>query len=172
MPNTELIISFLKIGAFSFGGGYTMIPFIQKEIIYRHQWIPLNDFIDIVGIAEITPGPIAINSSTFVGYRIGGVIGSLLSTVSVVLVPFLLVMMLAPFFLKIKDSPAVRRAFKGIRPAIIGLIASAAITLGKAAMIDIKSMIICIVVFVVVYRVKFHPVFGIIAAGMLGVILY
>ena len=87
----QLFFSFSKIGAFAFGGGYAMLPLIEHEIVINHHWITYNEFIDIIGISQMTPGPIAINASTFVGYKVGGVLGSITGTIGVVTISFILV---------------------------------------------------------------------------------
>ena len=87
----RLFIAFLKIGTFSFGGGYAMLPFIQNEIVDKNNWININEFMDIIGISQMTPGPIAINSATFVGYKLSGVLGSIMATLGVVFTSFILV---------------------------------------------------------------------------------
>ncbi len=168
----KLFISFLKIGAFSFGGGYAMLPLIEEEIIHTHGWLTATEFIDVLAISEMTPGPIAINSATFLGYRVGGVLGSMTATFAVVLPSFIVMSLIFHFITKFKDSPYVDWIFKGIRPVVLGLIAAAAVSVGKSAFVDIKAVIISIVIFVLVTFKKFNPILAIILAGALGVLLY
>ena len=101
----KLFLSFFKIGLFSFGGGYAMLPLIKKEIIEVHGWLTNAEFIDIIAISEMTPGPIAINSATFLGYRISGILGSVVSTIAVVLPSFIIMSLIFHFVNKFKDSP-------------------------------------------------------------------
>lgn len=168
----KIFLAFLKIGAFSFGGGYAMFPLLQKEIIENHQWLTSSEFTDIVAIAQMTPGPIALNSATFIGYKIHGLLGALAATLAVV-TPSLIIVLLICFFLKkFKNSQHIKWAFEGIRPAVLGLIASAAIFVAKDSFIDVKSVIIAMgIIYLIGYK-KLHPILGIIIAGISGVILY
>lgn len=168
----DIFLTFLKIGAFTFGGGYAMLPFIQMEIIDIHKWLTTGEFIDIIAIAEMTPGPIAVNSSTFVGYKIAGFWGSLAGTVGVVLISVLLSTIVAKYFFKFKDSPVLKSIFNGIRPAVIVLIASAVVSVGKVALMDIKSILICLGIFVSLVKFKLNPILGIVISGTLGALFF
>jgi chromate transporter len=168
----DLFITFFKIGAFSFGGGYAMLPLIEEEVIQVHNWIKPTEFIDILAISEMTPGPIAINSATFLGYKVAGVLGSAVSTLGVVLPSFIVMSVIFHFVYKFKESPYVEWVFKGIRPVVLGLIASAAVTVAKSTFVDIKSVIIAFLLFYIVTFKKFNPILAIVVAGGLGVLLY
>lgn len=172
MTLIKLFISFFKIGAFSFGGGYAMLPMIREEIIFKNNWITGDEFVDILAISQVTPGPVAINSATFLGYKISGILGAMTATFAVVLPSFIIILMIAHFLNKFKESKAVDYIFKGIRPAVIGLIMAAAITVGKDIFIDIKSIIIAISIFYLITFRKAHPILCITLAGVFGVILY
>lgn len=133
----QLFISYLKIGFFGFGGGYAMLALIQNEVVVQHAWMTNAQFADIVAVSQITPGPIAINSATYVGYTVGaqaggdwwGVLGAFVATFAVCMPSLTLMLFIARFFLKIKDNPIVEGAMKGLRPVVIGMIASAALLL-------------------------------------------
>lgn len=168
----NIFLSFLKIGGFSFGGGYAMIPFIEKEIVYSHGWLKSIEFIDIIAIAEMTPGPIAINSATFVGHKIASLEGAVAGTVGVVLVSFILLILTGRYMTKANDSEAIKNIFIGIRPAVLGLIFSAALSVGKTALIDLKSIIIAVVVLLSILKLKIHPIACVIMAGLVGYIVY
>lgn len=168
----NLFITFFKIGAFSFGGGYAMIPFIEKEVIEAHNWISATEFIDIIAISEMTPGPIAVNSATFLGYKVAGVAGSAVATLGVVLPSFIVMSMIFHFITKFKNSPYVDWVFRGIRPVVLGLIASAAVSVAFSTFVDIKSVFIAVVLFYIVTFKKFNPILAIVLAGLLGIILY
>lgn len=168
----ELFITFFKIGAFSFGGGYAMLPLIEEEVIQVHNWLTSTEFIDIVAISEMTPGPIAINSATFLGYKVAGIWGSIVATLGVVLPSFIVMSLIVHFIYKFKNSPYVDWVFKGIRPVVLGLIASAAVTVAKSAFIDIKAVLIAVLLFYIVTFKKFNPILAIVLAGGLGVLLY
>ncbi|MBW4827945.1 MAG: chromate transporter [Clostridiaceae bacterium] len=172
MELLNLFLSFLKIGAFTFGGGYAMIPLIEKEVIEVHGWLTAKEFIDILAVVEMTPGPVAINSATFLGYKVGGVLGSILATTAVVLPSVIIIILIAHFLSKFKNSPYVDWAFKGIRPVVLGLIVSASISVAKNAFIDFKSVIIGGVLFYLISFKKLHPILAIILAGAAGVLVY
>ena len=168
----KLFISFLKIGAFSFGGGYAMLPLIEKEIIQVHGWIESTEFVDIIAISEMTPGPIAVNSATFLGYKVAGIPGSMVATLGVILPSFVIMSIIFHFINKFKESSYVDSIFQGIRPVVLGLIASAAVTVAKSTFIDIKSILIALILFYLVTFKKVNPIYGIVLAGGLGVLLY
>ena len=133
----QLFVSYLKIGFFGFGGGYAMLSLIQNEVVVQHQWLTNAQFADIVAISQITPGPIAINSATYVGYSVGmqtgavwcGVLGSVIATFAVCLPSLTLMILVARFFMKLKNNRWVEGAMRGMRPAVIGMIAAAALLL-------------------------------------------
>lgn len=166
-----LFISFFKIGLFSFGGGYAMIPLIQKEIIATHQWLSPNEFVDIIAIAEMTPGPIAINSATFVGYKIAGFLGSFVATTAVILPSFLIVLALATLVVKTQNNSIQQKIFKGIRPAVLALISVAAVYVAQTIHIDYKMGLIFIISLASLFNKRVHPIIVIIGSGVLGVLL-
>lgn len=168
----KLYYTFLKIGAFSFGGGYAMLPLIEKEIVLNNNWIDPNSFIDIIATSQMTPGPIAINSATFVGYKIGGVLGSIVSTIGVVTVPVILILIISKFVSRFKNSKIVESIFTGLRPALIGLILASAYSVGTRAIFDIYSLLIALFIFIIVNRIKVHPILAIAISGLLGLIIY
>ena len=168
----KLFISFLKIGAFSFGGGYAMLPLIRKEIIDVHGWLNTKEFIDILAVVEMTPGPVAINSATFLGYEVAGILGSVVATFAVVLPSIVIILIIAHFLSKFKNSPYVSWAFIGIRPVVLGLIISASLTVSKDAIIDIKSFILMGILFYLTSFKKLHPILVILLAGVVGAFIY
>ncbi|MGG7096737.1 chromate transporter [Clostridium sardiniense] len=168
----QLFFTFLKIGTFSFGGGYAMIPFSQREIIENHQWINNNVFMDIIGISQMTPGPVAINSATFVGYKVSGVFGSIAATLGVVTMSFILVSIASKAMEKFKESKVLKGALLGMRPVLIALIIQAFFDLAKDAYIDIKSVIITLIIGALLLSKKVHPIIAIIISGILGSIFY
>ncbi|MDD6778190.1 MAG: chromate transporter [Bacteroidales bacterium] len=174
----KLIWAYLKIGLFGFGGGYAMLSLIQREVV-DSGWITSTTFTDIVAISQMTPGPIGINSATYIGYVVtGSVWGSLLATITVVLPPFVLVLYASHFIRRHKESAIIKGVFMGLRPVVVGLIASAALLLmnadnfGTATPECLKSIAICVASFCVVYFTRIHPIFIIIAAGIIGAIIY
>ncbi len=121
----QVFITFFKIGAFTFGGGYAMIPLIQKETVEHHGWVTDEDILEIIAIAESTPGPIAINSATFVGYRTCGVLGSVAATLGVVLPSFVLIYAISFVLRQFQELKAVQYAFQGIRAGVLALLCKA-----------------------------------------------
>lgn len=169
----DLFITFFKIGAFSFGGGYAMLPLMQEEVIATHGWLSITEFLDIVAIAEMTPGPIAVNMATFLGYKVsGGILGSVMTTLGVILPSFIVVLILVKVFLKFQSSPVIQSALRGIRPTILALITSAALLLIEGAIVDIFGIVIAIGVFYLVAFRKFNPILVILLSGMAGIMIY
>ena len=189
MVYLKLMWSYLKIGLFGFGGGYAMLSLIESEIV-GNGWISRQMFTDIVAISQMTPGPIGINSATYIGYvapttaspdlasPLWGILGSILCTFVVVLPPALMVLYASRFISRHKESIAIKGIFTGLRIVVVGLIASAAMLLmntqnfGAETTEIIKSIIICISAFCLVYYVKLHPILVIILAGIAGYIIY
>ncbi len=168
----QLYLAFMKIGLFSIGGGYVMLPLIQKEIIEVRGWLTLPEFLDILAVAEMTPGPIAINSATFIGFRTAGFAGALLATAGVV-TPSLILMVLAASILKrFYENRWVQAAFSGLRPAVIALIIGAAVFVGRASLVDIKSVAIGTAVFLILIFSRLHPIFVLLLSAAAGILLY
>ena len=174
MVYLNLLIAYLKIGLFGFGGGYAMLSLIQYEVVDKHHWLSLQEFTDVVAISQMTPGPIGINSATYIGYTVtGNVWGSVIATIAVCLPSFLLVLLISFFFARFKKNKYVAAAFTGLRPMTVGLIAAAAlIMMNGENFIDYKSVLIFAAAFYLTWRYKVHPILMICMAGVAGVILY
>lgn len=168
----KLFLIFSKIGAFSIGGGYAMLPFIQREIIENNHWLNLQEFSDILAISQMTPGPIAINSATFVGYRLAGTVGSIAATLGIVMPSFIMILIIASFFVKFYEKKPVKAAFKGIRPAVLGLLAAAAYSVTISNVTDIKAVFIFLFSFGILFIKKMDPIIVLIISAVLGMILY
>ncbi|WP_455586350.1 chromate transporter [Bacteroides sp.] len=170
----QLICVYLKIGIFGFGGGYAMLSLIQFEIVERHHWLTLQQFTDIVAISQMTPGPIGINSATYIGYTVtGNIWGAVIATVAVCLPSFLMVLFISYFFVKFKNNKYVNAAMSGLLPMSVALIGAAALLLmNKDNFIDYKSILIFAAAFVLTWRYKVHPIVMICLAGVIGLILY
>ncbi len=126
----HLLLTFFKIGAFTFGGGYAMLPLIQEEVL-KNNWLPLQDIINFIAVSESTPGPFAINMATYVGMETAGFFGAVCSTLGVVIPSFIIITIIASFFEKFKENKTVEGLMTGLRPAVIGLMASAVVSVGK-----------------------------------------
>ena len=168
----KLLFTFFKIGLFSFGGGYAMIPFMQREIIEKHQWLSSSEFVDIIGISQMTPGPVSVNSATFVGYKVGGVVGSIFATLGITVISFILVSIASKAIDKFKESKYLKAALLGMRPVLIALIINAFISLAKDAYVDVKSIIVTLIVGGCLFSKKIHPIVIIVLAGLLGIIFW
>ena len=178
----QLFYTFFKIGLFGFGGGYAMLSMIQGEVVTRYGWLTSQEFTDIVAISQMTPGPIGINSATYVGFTAtGSVWGSIIATLAVVLPSFILMLAISKFFLKYQKHPVVEAVFSGLRPAVVGLLASAASVLMNAENFsspkeDMYSFIISCLIFLVAFvgtrKYKINPILMIVACGIAGLILY
>ena len=126
----ELFLTFLKIGAFTFGGGYAMLPLIQQQVI-AHAWLTQEDLVNFIAVSESTPGPFAINCATFVGIETGGIFGAVCATLGVVFPSFVVILIVAHFYEKFKTNRIVKGCMSGLKPAVIGLIGAALVSTGK-----------------------------------------
>ncbi len=170
----QLFSTFFKIGLFSFGGGYAMLPLIQNEVVTRYQWVTNSKFADIVAVSQVTPGPIAVNSATYIGYTsTGNILGAFCATSGVCLPSIIVVVLLYVFLSKFKESVYVKNAFKGLKTGVVGLILGAALMLMTPEnFIDYKSWILCILSFITSYWFNLSPITLIFIAGGVGIILY
>ena len=173
MVYLQLFISFFKIGVFAFGGGYAIITLIQHEII-THGWMTQSELTDIIAISQMTPGPIGINSATYVGYVASGNIwGAVVATFAITLPSFLIMIAITRFFIVMQKNRYMQYALQGLRPMVVGMIAAAAILLmNKENFIDYKSYILFVLAFVASLFFRVHPILIIIGAGVLGFVLY
>lgn len=186
----QLFWTFFKIGLFGFGGGYAMISMIQGEVVTDHHWMDSGQFTDIVAISQSTPGPIGINSATYVGYTsmvnagyspVWGVFGSIVSTFAVVLPSFILMLLICKFLMKYKNHRYVEYVFTGLRPAVVGLLAAAALVLltkenfstpSECLWQFIISILIFIFAFVAQRAYKMNPILIIVLCGCAGILLF
>lgn len=173
----SLFLSFLKIGAFTFGGGYAMIAFLESEFVSRKKWLEKEEFLDMLGVAESTPGPIAVNTATYIGYKVAGVLGALVSTLAVCVPAFVIIFVISFFFDKFLSLTYVGYAFRGIQVAVVYLIGSAGIKVLKGLKKNVFSIVLASVVFVAfillsLFSVRFSTIFYILIAGVLGLMLY
>ena len=172
-----LFVSYLKIGFFGFGGGYAMLSLIHSEVVVRNQWLTNGEFSDIVAISQMTPGPIAINSATYIGYEVAGFWGSVVATVAVCLPALTIMMLITRFFLRLHDNRYVQGVVGGMKPIVVGMIMSAALLLIFPASDDGRSFIDgwSWVIFAAVLggsARKVNPILLIVASGVAGVLIY
>ena len=164
-------ISFFKIGAFTFGGGWAMIPLIEREVVDKQNWIKREDFVDALAIAQSLPGVLAVNISILIGNKLRGLKGCLMATLGTILPSFLIILAIAIWFVQTYDNPVVERIFKGIRPAVVALIVSPVFSTAKTARINIKTVIIPIIVALSIWLGGISPIWFVLL-GAIGGILY
>ena len=165
----QLFITFIKIGAFTFGGGYAMVPLIQRETVEKNKWINDDDILEIVAIAESTPGPIAVNSATFVGYKTAGVLGAAAATIGVVLPSFTIIYFISFVIDKFENNTAVKYAFSGIRAGVLALIIKALWTMSKKSAKNIISFIITAFAFIFA-ALNINVIYIILACAVTGIV--
>ena len=186
----QLFLVFSKIGIVGFGGGYAMLSLIQDDVVNKHGWLSSAEFTDIVAVSQMTPGPLGINMATYVGYtsvvNAGystglAMLGSLLATLSILWLPFILMIVVSRFLLKHKESPIIKSIFARLRPTIVGLVAAAALVLMNAenfgaprtALLQfVVSLILFALAFISVYRFKVSPLKILALAGIFGMVFY
>lgn len=186
----ELFIVFSKIGIFNFGGGYAMLSLIQDEVVNKHQWLTVSEFTDIVAISQSTPGPIGINAATYTGYTAvihagyptwAAVLGAILASLSIMWLPFILMISISKFLMKHHNAKFVQNIFSTLRPAIVGLLAAAAIMLMSkenfgsptdSPFVFILSIFIFLFAFVGTRLYKVHPIIMILLCGLAGLLIY
>ena len=179
----QLYWSFFKIGLFSLGGGYGSLPLIQKEVVDLHQWITMTEFTDIITISQMTPGPIAINTSTFVGTQIGGLLGAIVATLGCVSPSFIIVLFLAHIYVKYRNLDTVSNILYGLRPAVVSLIGAAGLSIIFLAFfgqrnfsLDLSINYISVIFFIVgmffLRKYKSSPIYVMLGCGVAGAIIY
>ena len=178
----QLFLSFLQIGAFSFGGGYAAMPLIQNQVVDLHHWLSLSEFTDLVTISQMTPGPIAVNSATFVGIKIAGIPGAIVATLGCILPACIIVTIIAWLYLKYRNMKSLQVVLSTLRPAVVSLIATAGLTIIISAIfgelgisintIKIQMVVIFGICMYLLMKWKMNPIFVMVLAGILNVIQY
>ena len=164
----KLFLTFFKIGLFSFGGGYAMLPLIKQEVVDINRWMTEESFTNIIGISQVTPGPLAINTATYVGYKTAGIIGSSCATLPSVIIIFII----GKLLMKHGNNKYADGILKYIRLCAVGLIAAAAIMLKGDVTANVRSFLIFISAFILNYKFKMDPIFLVILSGITGFILF
>lgn len=165
----ELFLSFLKIGLFTFGGGYAMIPIIEKEVINNRKWIEQKEFLDLLTLAQSAPGPISLNTAVFVGYKLYGYRGALTALAGVVTPSFLIILTVAIFFSQIRNNPVIDAAFKGIRPIVVALMFAPA--LGFARSISGIATAVAAAVALLIWYAGISPILTLLVGAIVGILL-
>ncbi|TCO69337.1 chromate transporter [Marinisporobacter balticus] len=168
----KMFLIFIKIGTFTLGGGYAMIPLIQEEIVEKNKWIEEEEFIDSIALAQSIPGALAINSSTYIGYRLFGLKGALLGCLGAMMPSVIIILIVATFFTKFQNMTWIESMFKGIRPAVVALIVASVMKLGKSLPKSFLNIawVIGTVLGIVLFHI--HPILIIIFSGLLGYKLF
>ena len=168
----KLFFTFCKVGLFTIGGGYAMIPLIEAEVITANQWLSHAEFLDIIAIAEMTPGSVSINAATFIGYRLDGVVGALVASLGVTAPSLILLLLFSKMLLKLIQKPGAETFLMGLRSAMVSLILLAAYTLGLSAVYDLGSILIFILIFVACLLYQISPLYYIALGALMGLFLH
>lgn len=166
----DLFWTFCKIGALTFGGGYAMLPLIQREIVENKKWSTEKEILDYYAVGQCTPGVIAVNTATFIGYKLRGIIGGIVATLGVIFPSIVIILIIAAFLQNFADLAIVQSAFAGIRVAVVALIITTVVKLIKSSIKDYLGVIIAIIAFVVSAFIGLSPVYVVIAAALTGFI--
>lgn len=166
----EMFITFFKIGAFTFGGGYAMIPLIEEEVVNNKKWIEKEEFVDVLVVSQSLPGALAVNCSVFLGYKISGVIGAVMALLAVILPSFLIILLIAAFFMQFRNNYYVNAAFMGINSAVPLLVLVGAVSLSKGLEKNIRTALTIIIALIALVFFDIHPVIVLIISALYGVI--
>lgn len=164
----EIFWSFLKVGAFTVGGGYAMIPLMQRELVERHGWLTEEDFMDEVALSQAMPGVFAVNMASMTGHRLRGVKGALVAIVGNILMPIVFILLLAMFFRAFREVPVVEHIFMGLRPAVVALIAAPVFTMARSAKVTWSNVWIPVVCALLIWLLGVSPIVVVLAAALLG----
>ena len=177
----ELFLMFLKLGAFTFGGGAAMMPFLEDEVVKTRGWLTSQEFVDFVAVSESTPGPFAVNIATYVGTEMAGFFGAVAATLGLVLPSFVIILLIAKFYEKFKESKAIKGAMKGLTPVSIGMVTAAVFSIGSVVFFPVgfsfgtmitysfvTSLIICSITVVLAFK-KLHPIYIVLISAAMGI---
>ncbi|AKL96801.1 chromate transport protein ChrA [Clostridium aceticum] len=184
MIYVELFLEFFKIGMFSIGGGLATLPFLY-QMVDKYGWISSDDLLNMIAVAESTPGPIGINIATFVGYKAGNILGGIIATLGIITPAIIIISLIVHYFMKFNENPIVQSGFKGIRPAVVGLIGAAGFEVARTALFDMhhyksthnilylfdyKAILLFAIMLFAINKYKKHPILYIIASAIIGIL--
>lgn len=172
MVYLKLFLTFLQIGSVSFGGGYSILKVISHYVVEQHKWLTIEQFNDIVAISQSTPGPIGINAATFVGYRVGGLLGALIATISVIFVPAILSLIVYLFYLNNDSNSKIKNVISKLKPIIVAMICSAALNFLRNAFGNFVSILITIVSVILLIYFEVDAVLLLLLSGVMGFIIF
>lgn len=167
----DLFLTFFKVGAFTFGGGYAMLPLIQEEVV-NNAWLSENDIINFIAVSESTPGPFAINIATYIGSEMAGIIGAICATIGVILPSLIIIILVAKLFEKFKTNKIIKGCMTGLKPAVVGLIGASVLSIGKTVFIENGFSFVSLVLFLsmsVLAFKKVHPIIIILISAIVGI---
>ncbi len=167
----EMFFVFCRVGAFTFGGGYAMLPIVQREVVDKKKWITYEEVVDYYAISQCLPGVIAVNTSTFIGYKVKGTLGAIAAAAGVVFPSLVIIITIASSIMLFQDNPIVQHAFAGIRVAVVVLVANAVINLWKRTVKDIAGAILFIAAFLIIALTKISPIIIIVLSAAIGIAL-
>lgn len=177
----DLMITFALIGLFSIGGGYAALPLIEEQVVLAHNWLSMNEFMDVLTISQMTPGPIALNAATFVGNKMGGVLGALCATIGVIIPSFIIVLCLAFLYYKYRNLNFMHTILKGLRVGVVALIATAGMTMIVQAffinqiitieMIDYLSIALFMIAIILLHKYKLNPIIVMLICGVIAIMM-
>ena len=166
----QLFLSFLQVGALSFGGGYAAMPLIQEQVVNLHSWLSMSEFTNLITIAEMTPGPIAVNSATFVGMQIAGILGAVIATLGCILPSCIIVTLLAYVYMKYRNMSLLQGTLASLRPAVVSMIAKAGVNLIRQN-VCVEMIIFFVVALVLLRKFKINPILAMVLCGVANVVL-
>jgi len=171
MINTLFKLSwvFLKIGTFTFGGGIVIIPLVENEVVNNYGWLTKAEFIDAVTLGQITPGPVII-SATFIGYKVCGILGAIVSTASVILPSFVMICLATEAIKKFRENKILANFLRGARVAVIGMVFDAGVSIGRSSLVDVKTVLIAVVSVICLFKYKTNPIWILLGAGIVGLV--
>ena len=167
----EIFVTFCRVGAFTFGGGLAMLPLFEKEVIEKKGWVTQEDILDIYAISQSLPGVIAVNASTFIGYRLAGVPGAAAAVAGMMAPSLLVIIAIASIFVQFRENYYVAKAFRGVRAAVTALIFLAAYRIGRATLKEAFSWIVAVTAFLVIFLTNIHVIYVILAGALLGIVV-
>lgn len=167
-----LLLSFVKVGVFGYGGGPSMIPLIEAEVVDVHNWMNTEEFIDALAMGNALPGPITIKMAAYTGYKVAGVLGALTATLGIFLPSMILMLILATLFIQYKDMPHVQATLKAVRPAVVALLAIVVYDMFPSSVTSWHTGTIAAVTFIIIAYLKIHPAFAVAGAALYGLIVY
>lgn len=168
----SLFAVFFFIGVYNFGGGYAMVPLIISLVVEKYSWITLDEFINFLTISQVTPGPIAINLATFIGYTVGnGIFGAIITTFAVVLPSFIIISLIVFFMKKFKDNKHIENFFIGIRPIVVGLIATSCLSIIDSSFFTLYGIVVFSIIFYLTTYKNLHPIIAIFGTGLIGMFI-